>query len=56
MSTLSSRKTLRMFLNLCSKNCEKSFEGGHARLATKININFFVRNEDLNIFHITIFF
>ncbi len=27
MSILSSRKTLRMFFNLCWKNCEKSFVG-----------------------------
>ncbi len=50
-----------MFFNLCWKNCGKSFVGGHVNfdgkgcLATKININFFVRNEVLNIFHTTIF-
>ncbi len=62
MSILSSRKTLRMFFNLCWKNCEKSFMGGHDHfeglrgcLVTNININFFVRNEVLNIFRTTIF-
>ncbi len=29
MSILLSRKTLRMFFNLCWKNCEKPFVGGH---------------------------
>ncbi len=60
MSILSSRKTLRMFFNLCWKICEKPFVGEHDHfeergcLATKINIMFFVRNEVSNIFHITI--
>ncbi len=61
MSILSSRKTSRMLFNLCWKNCEKQFVWGHDHfegkgcLATKINTNFFERNEVLNIFHITIF-
>ncbi len=61
MSIFSSRKTLRVFFDLCWKNCEKPFVWGQDHfegkecLATKININFFVRNEFLNIFRITIF-
>ncbi len=61
MSILSSRETSWMFFNLCWKNCEKLFVGGHDHfqgkrcLATKINVDFFVRNEVLNILHITVF-
>ncbi len=61
MSILSSRKTLWMFFNLCWKNCENhlwedmTILRGSGRLTTKINVNFFVRIEFLNIFHITIF-
>ncbi len=60
MSILPSRETARMFLNLSLKNCEKLFGGGHDHFegkgvsATKINVNFFVRNEISNIFHMTI--
>ncbi len=61
MSILSSKKTSRMFFNLCWKNCTKPFMRGHDHFEgkvcpiTKININFFVRNEVLNIFYKTIF-
>ncbi len=51
-----------MFFNLCWKNCEKPFVEGHDHFewkgvsgVIKININFFVRNEVLNIFYVTIF-
>ncbi len=60
-SMLLNNKTSWMFFNLHWKNCEKPFVGGHdrfegtGRLATKINITFFVRNEVLNTFHLTIF-
>ncbi len=60
-SILSSRKTSQMFFDLYWKNCEKPFVGVHDLFerkrswATKININFFVKNEVSNIFHITIF-
>ncbi len=61
MSIFSSRKTLWIFFNLCWKNSENPFVGGHDHfegkgcLVTKININYFARNKVLNIFHVTIF-
>ncbi len=59
--TLSNGKTSLMFFNLYRKNWEKPFVGGHDHFegkgcpATKININFFVGKEVLNIFHVTNF-
>ncbi len=61
MCILLSRKPSWMFINLCWKNCKKQFMGGNGHFArkgclvTKIDINFFVWNEVLNISHITIF-
>ncbi len=61
MSTLSSRKTLgyssiyveKIVINHLWE--DMTILRGRGFQATKININFFVRNELLNIFHITIF-
>ncbi len=60
MRILSSRKTSPMFFNLRWKNYKNhlwedmTILKGSGCLVTTINFNFFVRNEVLNIFHITI--
>ncbi len=56
MSIRSSKKTSRMFFNLCWKTAKTYLWGhmtilrGRGCLVTKINTNFFVRNEVLSIF------
>ncbi len=57
-SILLSRKTLWMLLNLCRKNCEKPFSDqfeGRVVSNEKNQYKFFLRNEVLNIFCVTIF-
>ncbi len=61
MSILSSRATSQMSFSLWWKSAENHLWEemiilrGRGCLVVKINTNFFVRNEVLNIFHITIF-